>query len=278
MWRVGDGTSIKIWKDKWVPIPISYEIQSPIRLLDQNATVSSLINSDTRWWNIDLVREIFCREEADIICNLGICPGRQKDKLIWVGTKNGDFSVRSAYHLPKRHGEMEEGSGSTGESGKSLWNSLWRVKVPKVVQHFLWKACNNILPTKEKLHKRGITDDPLCPLCKSETETVGHIIWSCESSKDVWAECCRSIQKCSSDEDGFLEIFVKLASKLSEEELQLAAGVARQIWMRRNSVVFGGEFLSPSTMVARPRISSTNFVKRKREDGYRTFKVVGHVV
>ena len=37
------------------------------------------------------MREIFCREEADTICNLGICPGRQKDKLIWVGTKNGDF-------------------------------------------------------------------------------------------------------------------------------------------------------------------------------------------
>jgi hypothetical protein len=261
IWRVGDGTSIKIWRDKWVPTPISYEIQSPIRLLDQNATVSSLINSDTRWWNLDLVREIFCREEADIICNLGICPGRQKDKLIWVGTKNGDFSVRSAYHLTKSHGEMEEGSGSNGESGKSLWNSIRRVKVPKMVQLFLWKACNNILPTKEKLHKRGITEDPLCPLCKSETETVGHILWSCESSKDVWAECCRSIQKCSSDEAGFLEIFAKLASKLRAEELQLAVGVARQIWMRWNSVVFGGEVLSPSIMVRKATDQLHDFSK-----------------
>jgi hypothetical protein len=37
------------------------------------------------------VHEIFCMEEADIICNLVICPGRQNDKLIWVGTKNGAF-------------------------------------------------------------------------------------------------------------------------------------------------------------------------------------------
>ena len=66
-----------------------------------------------KWWNIKLVREIFCREEADTICNLGICPGRQKDNLIWVGTKNGVFLfVWSTYHLAKRYGEVEEGSCS----------------------------------------------------------------------------------------------------------------------------------------------------------------------
>jgi hypothetical protein len=94
--------------------------------------------------------------------------------------------------------------------------------VSKVVQHFLWKACNNILPTKENLYKKRITEDSLCPLYNSVTETVGHILWSCESSKDVWAECCRSLQKCSNAEDGFPDILEKLASRLSEDEMQLA--------------------------------------------------------
>jgi hypothetical protein len=114
--------------------------------------------------------------------------------------------------------------------------------VSRVVQHFLWKACNNILPTKENLYKRRIIEDSLCPICNNAIETVGHILWSCESSKDVWAECGRSLQKCSSDEEGFPEIIQKWASKLSEDEMQLAVGVARQIWLRRNSVVFGGDF------------------------------------
>jgi ribosomal protein L37AE/L43A len=32
---------------------------------------------------------------------------------------------------------------------------------------------------------------PLCPICGLEAKTVGHIIWSCPSSKDVLAECAQ---------------------------------------------------------------------------------------
>jgi hypothetical protein len=117
------------------------------------------------------------------------------------------------------------------------------------VHHFLWKACNDILPTKEKLHERGITTDALCPVCGLETETVSHILWSCESAKDMWSECCRVIQKCSSIEVGFSSLFEILLEMLNEEEMQLMVGVERQIWLRRNAVVFGGEFLSPGALV-----------------------------
>jgi hypothetical protein len=70
------------------------------------------------------VHEIFCREKADIICNLGICLGRQKDKLIWVGTKNGVFSIRSAYHLAQRYGEVEKGSCSNSDNERSFWKLI----------------------------------------------------------------------------------------------------------------------------------------------------------
>jgi hypothetical protein len=79
----------------------------------------------------------------------GIFLGRQKDKQIWVGTKNGDFSAQSAYHLAKGSVEAEKGSSFNNDHVKALWRVVWGVKVPRVVQHFLWKACNNILPTKE---------------------------------------------------------------------------------------------------------------------------------
>ena len=29
-WRVGDGKSIKIWHDRWLPSPTTYAIQSPV--------------------------------------------------------------------------------------------------------------------------------------------------------------------------------------------------------------------------------------------------------
>jgi ribonuclease HI len=249
VWRVGDGKQIKIWKDKWIPTPTSYMIQSPHRVLDLEARVSSLINMDTNWWNIPLIREVFNREEADTIYGLALCLGRQEDKQIWVGSKNGLFTVRSAYHLAKASDEADRGCCSSPDRTQGLWKVVWSLKVSRVVQHFLWRACNDILPTKEKLHKRGITADALCPICGLETETVNHILWSCESAKDVWSECCRAIQKCSIAEGEFFSLFETLADKLNEEELQMMAGVARQIWLRRNAVVFEGEFLTPGVLV-----------------------------
>jgi hypothetical protein len=38
MWRVGNGRSIKIWGDKWLPSLMTYAIQSPVHLLDCNAS------------------------------------------------------------------------------------------------------------------------------------------------------------------------------------------------------------------------------------------------
>jgi hypothetical protein len=109
VWRVRDGKKIKIWRDKWIPTPTSYMIQSPHRVLDQEARVSSLINTDTNWWNIPLIQEMFNREEADTICSLALCSGRQDDKLIWMGSKNGIISIRSAYHLVNESDEAERG-------------------------------------------------------------------------------------------------------------------------------------------------------------------------
>jgi hypothetical protein len=35
----------------------------------------------------------------------------------------------------------------------------------------MWRACQNILPTKDNLVKRKIIQDPLCPICGLEPET-----------------------------------------------------------------------------------------------------------
>ena len=42
-WRIGRGTSVSIWRDKWIPPPSSDLPLSPPNLLDAEARVSSLI-------------------------------------------------------------------------------------------------------------------------------------------------------------------------------------------------------------------------------------------
>ena len=144
-----------------------------------------LIDSDTNWWNIPLIKEIFREKEVEMICGMAICPRTQKDRVVWGGNKSEFFTICSAYHMAKELENREAGSCSKGYMLTSLWNKIWRIKVPRVLTLFLSQACNNVLPTKDNLFKRKITNDPLCPVCMMEVEMVGHVLWSCTTTRDV---------------------------------------------------------------------------------------------
>jgi hypothetical protein len=110
---------------------------------------------------------------------------------------------------------------------------------------FLWRACNNILPTKENLYKKKIIDDSKCAICGGGIETLGHVIWSCAAARDVWQENMKSIQKSTNDKIDFRQHFEKLYERLEDKDFQRFDFVARQIWFRRNKAIFEGKFLSP---------------------------------
>ncbi|KAL0281839.1 UNVERIFIED_CONTAM: hypothetical protein Sradi_7282300 [Sesamum radiatum] len=64
-WLVGDGRSIGIWHDRWVPREYMFKVISPPSILDRHATVSQLISDSGREWKEDLVRETFHPNEAN---------------------------------------------------------------------------------------------------------------------------------------------------------------------------------------------------------------------
>jgi hypothetical protein len=253
VWRVGDGASIKIWTDRWLPTPGSHKVQTPMTVLPADARVSALLDKETNWWRTGLIHSIFGIEEAEAICSMPVCPRSRQDQLAWASTKHGGYTVRSAYHMGKENGLQEEGSCSNAHQIVGIWKGVWRIQCARVVKTFLWQVCNNILPTKELLFKRHISDDPLCPICGLATETLAHILWSCPSAKDVWMECNPRIHKCTSDEVDFIYIMAQLMERLDDEQMCLVATVARQIWFRRNSIVFGGDMVSPVMVVRRAK-------------------------
>ncbi|KAL0304661.1 UNVERIFIED_CONTAM: hypothetical protein Scaly_2562000 [Sesamum calycinum] len=54
-WKVGDGSKIRIWKDRWLPCGLSFKVYSPPRILDENARAAKLIHDDGRSWKENLV-------------------------------------------------------------------------------------------------------------------------------------------------------------------------------------------------------------------------------
>ena len=118
-----------------------------------------------------------------------------------------------------------------------------------MIKFFLWKACRNVLATKENLHRRNIVADPLCSICGLETENVGHILWRCGFTQDGWLESSRKIQKSSSGEEEFINIFAEMVDKLEPTEVQAFAVIARLIWLQQNFVIFRGSFSTPAEIL-----------------------------
>jgi hypothetical protein len=151
LWKIGDGSNIKIREEKWIPSTQTHMIQVNVQNISPEARVSDLINFETNWWNIPLLEQIFPEEMVEQICNIPISPRQIKDRLVWAGTKNGLFSVRSAYNLDLELLDRQKGCASVTPSTRSSWKLIWQLKIPRTVQLFLWRVCNDILPTKGKL-------------------------------------------------------------------------------------------------------------------------------
>jgi hypothetical protein len=74
LWRVGDGRSIKVWGDRWVPVPSTCRIQSPCNNLPEHALVADLIDNDIKGWKTKLINETFNEDEAKVILNIPLSP------------------------------------------------------------------------------------------------------------------------------------------------------------------------------------------------------------
>lgn len=84
---------------------------------------------------------------------------------------------------------------SMDSNGDLVWKAIWSLNTPPVVKMFLWRACSNILPTRENLLRLGISLDVHCPICGQANETIRYILWDCPSTQDVWGCGSCKIQK-----------------------------------------------------------------------------------
>ena len=98
---------------------------------------SSLIDNDTRWWKVEVVRSIFLPFEASTILKIPLNYNLPKDNLIWIGNKRRVFTVKSAYHITSSLVDSnEEGEGSSPDSRTSLWKRIWHHKIPQKLKIF----------------------------------------------------------------------------------------------------------------------------------------------
>ena len=101
--------------------------------------------------------------------------GDEEDKVKWMTSKDGDFSVKSLYRT------MQLGSLAFFPS-KIIWNSCVQPKL----SFFAWEASWGRVLTLDLLQKRGWVMTNRCFLCHKSEESIDHLLIHCEKTREVW--------------------------------------------------------------------------------------------
>ena len=200
--------------------------------------VSSLIDYDTKWWKVEVVRSIFLPFEVNTILKIPLSYNLPDDSLIWIGNKKGTFTVKSAYHIASSMVDLDEdGECSSGNERTSLWKRIWHQKIPPKLKIFAWRTCVNGLPTMFNLNHRGIHCSSFCPLCDKAIETTAHALFHCDHAKLTWAHwhnCPIDLSHCTREPVDFA---LAITEKGSSFAFELFFAVAWSIWWNHNQAL-----------------------------------------
>ncbi|KAL4388182.1 hypothetical protein GQ457_09G012370 [Hibiscus cannabinus] len=121
--------------------------------------VDPLLNT----WKEDIVLSIFPPAIAQCILCIQLPISAKPDFIVWRGDNTGEYSVKSGY--------------------KILWNSA----IPSKTKITVWRFARNFLPTRSNLSSRHLVNDYSCPFCSHSPETVQHLGFECNVTKQILA-------------------------------------------------------------------------------------------
>ena len=124
-WRIGNGESVKFWKDSWVlNVPLIETIDvANISIIDR--VVSEFLSNG--WWDLDKLRDVLPEDIVQkVICRPAGTTGACMDKIIWKYVSNGVFIVKLAYNLFFDGQDLPD----------SCWDFIWKINVPPKLKFF----------------------------------------------------------------------------------------------------------------------------------------------
>ncbi|XP_061999224.1 uncharacterized protein LOC133716539 [Rosa rugosa] len=182
-WQIGDGNTVNIWSDCWLPGVQDFKPMDNSIAANEVQQVSDLM-IQAGLWNTSLIRRLFPLTEADAILSLPLSSRYVDDRVVWRLEKNGRFSVKTAYRFDFATSNAR--SPFHLSVGVALWKKLWKVNIPSSAKIHIWRVCHNILPSMERLEsKMVVLDSQVCVLCSSAIETTLHLCRDCPFTKQI---------------------------------------------------------------------------------------------
>ena len=232
-WKVGDGESINVWRDPWLPSVFLPFVSSQATVGRENLRVRELIKRGTNEWNSLLLQQLFCARDIALIESIPLCSSKVNDTLIWPFTPSGSYIVKSGYRFLYK-AQLMDNNDYMPEDNNGVWKRLWGLKTQPKVRNFLWRAVKDSIPTKINLKRRKVVLEDCCEQCTAEIEDTVHALWSCPLLSSVWEQQ----REWEFWEYEVFDTFRELVEFVVEKglDLELFATTVWTIWHRRNAL------------------------------------------
>ncbi|KAK4426792.1 hypothetical protein Salat_1447900 [Sesamum alatum] len=176
-------------------------------------------------------------------CNFN---GQQLNTLVWKPSRNGKFSVKSAYKLVVDLEDQRTTSSSRswsvvgGESGV-FWRKVWSACVPPRVKVMAWRFCFEVVPSSANLVRRNAGVFEGCVRCGAGSESILHILFECEFTRVVWALSNIPWRVLANQSEKVAVWFGRLSTSVDKEEFEWFLTICWALWHSRNKFVMEGK-------------------------------------
>lgn len=199
--------------------------------------ICNYFRPNSKVWDVNRVQQDFHRDDAQLILQTNIPQKEVKDRIAWVHTNTGTYTVKSGYQFWSQLNMTH-----TAETDAKGWNKLWNLNVPHKIRTFLWRFCTNNVPVRKLLRSRGVNLPITCPICNTDIEHLLHTFFDCTFAVAPWQYAGVTIdgQLIEDAPRWLLDRFVND----SPARLELIAKVLWGIWFARNQNLWEGKVLT----------------------------------
>ncbi|KAA3485159.1 reverse transcriptase [Gossypium australe] len=243
IWRIGNGKMVNIWNDPWL---LGNDNN---RLLVQNmniqwTTVNHLIDDSSFTWKEDVILKIAESDQANRILSIPLARPDAEDILVWRYDNKGIYTVKSGYRvlITSRSQTISNTMDDTGKY-KSFYKQLWELQLPSKIKVHMWRLIKNYIPHLCNLHKRKLTTEVVCPLCKAGPEDANHLMWSCDFVRRLWKLLDLYAGLGNSTSEGKDQL-VSIFTAMTDEKRKLLSISLWAIWFMRNKLIHEGRKFS----------------------------------
>lgn len=178
-WKIGNGARVNFWTDYW--LKPGFLLKDVAIIPPSNSEIEEKVRDfilPNGVWDrgkiIRLLPENICNE---IMCVYVSRNNQVEDILVWNHPNDIDFTVKSAYKELVKDEQVKS---------EKHWDWVWKWPGSQRIRTFLWLCAHNKILTNTQRKKMNLTTDGLCPICRTEEETVTHVLRDCHASQKVW--------------------------------------------------------------------------------------------